>query len=132
MKSSQLTPAQRRNLDRSTREGKAPNPKRITFALDARGLYGPEVDIACGVVEPAVDEWEAGTRVPTPAQVVALARLTEFPVGFFYRADPPATEVGYICSRTGPRGQRCVRIDNRPDATVLELRPTAPAQGALR
>lgn len=51
-------------------------PYRITRALDAAELYGPEVDIACGAQEPAVDEWEAGTRYPWFEQLLALAALT--------------------------------------------------------
>lgn len=58
-------------------------PHRITTALDLRELYGPEVDQACGVQEPAVDEWEEGIRYPTWEQLLALARLTDFPVKFF-------------------------------------------------
>ncbi|MDF3320228.1 hypothetical protein P3G66_31950, partial [Rhodococcus sp. C3V] len=48
---------------------------RITRALDAAELYGPDVDIACGAQEPAVDEWEAGTRYPSFGQGRAY-RLT--------------------------------------------------------
>lgn len=50
-------------------------PHRITMALDARGLDGPGVDAACGVEEPAVDMWEAGTLYPTFEQLCALAEL---------------------------------------------------------
>jgi transcriptional regulator with XRE-family HTH domain len=62
-----------------------PEPSRITAALDLRGLYGPEVDQACGVEEPTVDQWETGELVPTPTQIKRLAILTGFPVGYFYR-----------------------------------------------
>lgn len=58
-------------------------PYRITTALDIRALYGPEVDQACGVEEPAVDQWEAGELYPTWEQLLALAELTQFPVKFF-------------------------------------------------
>lgn len=58
-------------------------PWRITFALDFRELCGPDVDIACGAEEPAVDEWETGKRYPTFEQLVALANLTRFPLRFF-------------------------------------------------
>jgi hypothetical protein len=51
-------------------------PYRITIALDARGLYGPEVDEACGAAEPDVDLWEAGKLYPTWEQVLLLAKLT--------------------------------------------------------
>jgi hypothetical protein len=51
-------------------------PYNITAALDARSLYGPEVDRACGVEEPAVDMWEAGKLYPTWEQLCALAELT--------------------------------------------------------
>lgn len=65
-------------------------PHRITTALDLRGLYGPEVDRACGVQEPAVDEWEAGVRYPSWEQLLALAELTDFPVKFFTNMLPAA------------------------------------------
>lgn len=58
-------------------------PHRITTALDARSLHGPEVDEACGVEEPAVDEWEAGTRYPTWEQLCALAELCGVTPRFF-------------------------------------------------
>ena len=58
-------------------------PHRITTALDMQGLYGPEVDEACGATEPDVDMWEAGTLYPTWEQVLALARLTDYPPRFF-------------------------------------------------
>lgn len=51
-------------------------PARITAALDIAGLYGPDVDTACGAQEPDVDLWEAGVKYPTWQQVVALAALT--------------------------------------------------------
>lgn len=63
-------------------------PYRITQALNLRALYGPEVDEACGVEEPAVDEWEAGVRYPSWDQLRALAVLTDFPVWYFVRPLP--------------------------------------------
>lgn len=50
-------------------------PCRITLALNARGLYGPQVDEACGAAEPDVDLWEAGKLYPTWEQVLLLAKL---------------------------------------------------------
>lgn len=99
-----------------------PVPARITLALDAMGLDGPEVDRACGVEEPTVDLWETGELVPTPDQIRALSRLTGCTVEFFYLPlDPAEQGVSFVCSRSGPKGQRCQIIDNRPDATVLQL-----------
>jgi hypothetical protein len=99
-----------------------PVPARITTALDVRGLYGPEVDRACGVQEPAVDLWEAGELVPTAEQVKALAALTGYPVEFFYLpVAPEELGITFVCSRSGPRGKRCQVIDTRPDASVTEL-----------
>jgi hypothetical protein len=83
--------------------GKRPTPARITLALDMRGLYGPEVDEACGVAEPAVDQWETGQLVPTFEQLERLAKLTGHPVAFFYEPAPPDTGNGFIC---GPGGCR--------------------------
>lgn len=78
-----------------------PVPYRITQALDSRGLDGPEVDEACGVEEPAVDQWETGELIPTPGQIELLAKLTEYPVSYFYW---PVTEQGgpgFMCGEDG-------------------------------
>lgn len=58
-------------------------PARITWALDAQDLYGPDVDAACGGEEPDVDLWEAGVRYPTWEQLLALARLTGYMTAYF-------------------------------------------------
>jgi hypothetical protein len=50
-------------------------PYLITCALDAQGLFGPEVDVACDASEPDVDLWEAGKLYPTWRQVLLLADL---------------------------------------------------------
>lgn len=81
-------------------------PARITWALDARGLGGPDVDIACGTWEGNpdgdVDAWEAGTAVPTPQQVEQLAQLTRMPVAWFSKAVPDwlaAPRRVFLCDR---------------------------------
>lgn len=58
-------------------------PWRITVALDAGTHVGPEVDLACGVVEPTVDEWETGRRYPTFEQLTKLSDLTGYPLDWF-------------------------------------------------
>lgn len=58
-------------------------PAAITIALDAAGLEGPEVDVACGAQEPDVDRWEAGELYPTWDQLCLLADLTGCPPHFF-------------------------------------------------
>jgi hypothetical protein len=50
-------------------------PYMITRCLDVKGLYGPEVDKACGAEEPDVDLWEAGKLYPTWQQLLLLAKL---------------------------------------------------------
>ena len=87
-------------------------PARATLSLDALDLYGPEVDIACGVVEPAVDQWEAGTLIPTPEQVVALAALTRMPVEYFY--EPPDDR-----ERTPTRMFLCDRSKRKHGLTII-------------
>lgn len=79
-----------------------PTPERITAALDMRDLYGPEVDVALGGQEPMVDQWESGERVPTKEQIHALARLTDFPVSFFY-LPPPSMPGVVLCGDDGCR-----------------------------
>lgn len=78
-----------------------PTPERITAALDMASLYGPEVDQALSGQEPMVDEWESGDRIPTKEQVHALARLTGFPVKFFYRPAPDMPGTILLCGDDG-------------------------------
>jgi hypothetical protein len=85
-------------------------PHRITLALDARGLYGPDVDLECGALEPAVDEWEAGTRYPTWEQLLKLARLCQAPPAFFAVAPTPQHGPVILCSRGRGRGCRTVEV----------------------
>lgn len=68
-------------------------PWAITLALNARGLYGPEVDEDCGTMEPAVDMWEDGQLYPTWPEFKALAKLTGYPLGHFWiNRDPMPVE----------------------------------------
>lgn len=68
-------------------------PFAITLALNKRGLYGPEVDEACGTFEPAVDMWEDGQLYPTWPEFKALAALTRYPLRHFWvRRDPLRVE----------------------------------------
>lgn len=82
-------------------------PHRITLALDIGQHCGPEVDRACGAEEPAVDQWEEGVRYPTWEQLLLLAELTGYPVGFFtapldsVHAFGP-DDVVFICKRSSP------------------------------
>jgi len=64
-------------------------PHAITTTLNAHALFGPEVDEACGVREPAVDLWEEAKLYPTWEQLQALARLTQYPVIYFVTARAP-------------------------------------------
>lgn len=89
-------------------------PARITMLLDARGLYGPNVDLACGAIEPEVDEWEAGTRYPQFRQLVALARLVECTPMFFFTPMPARPTAIFICGR--PRSRSQVVIPDDPIA----------------
>jgi hypothetical protein len=93
-----------------------PYPERISSALDIRGLDGPEVDVACGAVEPAVDRWESGDEVPTLHQLGLLAALTGFPLGFFFLPPSESLATGWICGSGS-----CERFDERPDAPIVPL-----------
>jgi hypothetical protein len=100
------------------RQGK-PYPRRITQALDSRELYGPEVDIACGAVEPAVDRWETGEEVPTWEQLEKLAELTHYPIAFFFM-EPGEPLTGFMCIRGG-KGKGCYPLTGDPPADVEQL-----------
>lgn len=81
-------------------------PWVITMALDSVGAEGPWVDEACGTEEPAVDEWEAGTRYPTWEQLLALAELTGMLPHWFTLKHELPNGGGWICQRSG-RGRGC-------------------------
>ncbi|WP_037165066.1 hypothetical protein [Rhodococcoides fascians] len=105
----------------TTAGDRVPVPYRITAALDLADLHGPAVDAALEVREPTVDNWEAGTLRPSPADVERLSKLTGFAVEWFYRPAPDPF-VGFLCSR-GRGG--CELVDERPDAPVISLFPAA-------
>lgn len=107
--------------------GLPPNRFRITLALDAAELYGPEVDIALGGREPMVDRWELGELEPTPEQIIALARLTRMPPAYFYLGDPPMTP-GWVCGRRKVDGRRCRPIDGQVVSPAAEARERAAAR----
>jgi hypothetical protein len=94
-----LSAAVKQRLEREA--SPTPVPARITRALDLRLLDGPGVDIACGVVEPAVDLWEAGELVPTREQIGLLAKLTGFPPEYFYAPVEPETSRAFLCGTSG-------------------------------
>lgn len=75
--------ADQRRQDRAAWERGELAPWRITMALDAKGLEGPEVDAQCLAVEPEVDLWETGELYPTWEQLCALGELTGCTPGFF-------------------------------------------------
>jgi hypothetical protein len=106
-------------------------PPRITTALDLHGLEGPEVDVACGAVEPDVDRWEAGELYPTWAQLQALARLTDLPLRFFFLppndADGPMWTTLDVHLRPGEPWQPPI---TRFAPGAFTAAPT-PIQGAL-
>jgi len=74
-------------------------PDAITLYLDARGLYGPEVDAACGVAEPTVDLWEEGRVYPTWEQLLALAELCGVGVWMFTTDHPALDGRFFLCGR---------------------------------
>jgi hypothetical protein len=110
-----------------------PVPARITIALDACNLYGPDVDAACGGAEPDVDEWELGVSVPSRRQVELLAALCRMPVAYFYEpwdeVEAAAARV-FICHRGGPRGKRCRAGDGTVTPPAAQRDPRR-GQGAL-
>lgn len=104
-------------------------PYRITLALDANGLYGPEVDEACGAAEPDVDHWEAGELYPTWEQLQLLSNLTGYAVRAFFIPAPEKpvwTTLDYHLPSTDP-AEPPVR-EFKPGAR--EASPT-PIQGVL-
>lgn len=99
-------------------KGPIPVPARITMALDRIGANGPQVDIDLGGAEPMVDEWEAGERVPTRAQVEKLAAYTGFPPEWFYRPVEDwehETTRTFICDRTRRGDNGLTIIDTHID-----------------
>jgi hypothetical protein len=88
---------------------RAPEVTRISVALDAAGLWGPEVDEALGAAEPAVDLWESGDLEPSVEDVGRLSTLTGFPPAYFYLGPVEAMD-SWICFGRKVDGRRCHRI----------------------
>lgn len=84
-------------------------PYRITTILDLRELFGPDVDKACGVEEPAVDMWEAAELYPTWEQLLALSKLTNWPLLGFFRPEKANGAMAFVC---GPRGCKTEPVDS--------------------
>lgn len=103
------------------------NPAALTMALDYRGLYGPQVDRACGVEEPAVDQWEAGALYPRWEQLQALAVLTRFPVQIFVQPVAPQRG-GFVCIRGG-RGKGCHPLPVHDGSVVFDVAVVAQCPG---
>lgn len=97
-------------------------PWRITMALDAHRLYGPQVDEACGVAEPTVDMWEAGLIYPSWEQLCALAKLTLVTPGMFMRRDDRA-----LWLRASDTSMRFHTSDVEEREPVLSFTPEAIA-----
>lgn len=74
-------------------------PWRITMYLNAKALYGPEVDQACGVEEPAVDLWEAGKLYPTWEQTLLLCQLVGVTPRALLAPRPPLIRVDQTSMR---------------------------------
>lgn len=110
--------------------GPLPVPARITMALDRAGLYGPAVDIALGGVEPMVDEWEQGIRLPTPEQVERLAVLTGAPVDWFTKPIEEGTTRIFMCDRRRRTENALTIVETSVGwdgvLTVTELTPPKP------
>jgi hypothetical protein len=86
------------------------DPRRITIALDALGLDGPEVDEALGVhnaLDTVVDSWEAGDTAPTLSELRRLCTLTGKILAWFFGATPLSPTSGWACGN-GP----CERIES--------------------
>jgi hypothetical protein len=115
--------------------GPIPVPARITVALDSIGAEGPWVDEALGGQEPMVDQWEAGELVPTRTQIEKLAKLTDFPIEWFYR---PADELGgpmrlFICERHRRGENGLTVLDTHIDwAGVLHVQQLTPDRPLYR
>lgn len=103
------------------------NPRRITLALDAIEAEGPDVDIACGAVEPAVDEWETGTRTPSVDQLLALADFTGMRSEWFFLPGPDDPSWMVFCQRSG-RGRGCTMV--RDGQVVAVSRPRRARRAA--
>lgn len=79
---------------------RAVNCDRITAALDAGGMHGPEVDEALGVgtvTDHVVDGWEDGTIVPTHDDLRRLSTLTGFTVAWFFAGTLPQMSNVFLC-----------------------------------
>lgn len=98
----EISEVEREVLDELEAGTMRPERTRITSALDARGMDGPEVDEALGVanaLDTVVDSWEAGEAVPSAEELRRLAFLTGYTVSWFFGGPMPTLEGVFICRR---------------------------------
>jgi transcriptional regulator with XRE-family HTH domain len=117
--------------------GRLFQPWALTTALDLEDLWDPELSAAVGCVIGEIDRWEEGTTAPTVEQAKALARITGFPLRWFYQPGPPPemTATIFMCpggavepQQIEPLGRSRWKIKrHRPDALLPDaLFPEIP------
>lgn len=117
--------------------GRPLNPAQMTIAMDARGLAGKEVDLACGTFEknPAgdVDAWEDpdDPRWPDARQLRLLADLCGVRVALFFEPGPEPMS-GWICSRRKIDGARCHPLPGEIIAPGVAARRVRAARAEAR
>lgn len=94
-------------------------PHFISIALDAQGLYGPEVDEACGAAEPDVDRWESGDLYPSWRQPCLLAELCGVTPAYFVRPAEDRVDITWTTAQFHVKGWK------PPPVPILAFKPTA-------
>lgn len=92
------------------------NPHRITVALDRAKLFGPSADAKLGAQVPDLDDWEAGRKVPSAAQLEKLSRLANVLPSFFDLPDDAEPKLIFALVRGGRGCFPHVAMDGEPPA----------------
>lgn len=123
------------------------SPERLKLARERRGLLKQELAARTDVTPRAVSSWESGASEPSSENVEAIARVLDFPRGYFF-GDAPVqlanAEFRSLARMTAKQrstalaaGAQAVALDewistrfDRPVAKLPDLRDSESPEGA--
>ena len=105
--------------------GRLFQPWTLTTALDLEDLWDPELSAAVGCAIGEIDRWEEGITIPTTEQAKALARVTGFPLQWFYRSGPPPEMAAFFMCPGGAVEPQQIESLGRSRWKIKRDRPDA-------
>lgn len=73
------------------------NPRLLTLARESQGMSQTTLASLIGVTQSKIAKYESGLLAVSDRDLKSLASITEYPLAFFFEADPPRSS-GSVCS----------------------------------